>query len=224
MIITFDGTTSSGKSSIAKELSKKMGICFVSTGLIYRAITKKCLNLGISPEEDERIKFVLETTNLDYIYEKEKTTILVDGLIQQPADLRSPIVSNSTPLYACKSFVREYVRSIQKTIANKNEDVIVEGRDIGSVVFPEADFKFYVDADLKTRAERRFLDYVTQGKTITLDQVVKDVQLRDNQDQHREHSPLIMTSDCILIDTTNLTLEESVQKVQSIISERTQEK
>jgi len=224
MKITFDGTTSGGKSTIAKELSKQTGICFVSTGSIYRALTKKFVNLGISPTEDDKIKFALETTNLEYFHEKEKNIVKVDGLVQQPKDLHSPEISNLTPLYACKDFVREYVRNIQKTLANTHEDIIVEGRDIGSVVFPDADFKFYVDADLKTRAERRFNDYINQGKTISLEQVIKDIQERDNQDQHRKHSPLVMTSDSILIDTTNLTVQESVNKIKNIIQERTNER
>ena len=170
MVITFDGTNSSGKSTLAKELAKQTGICFVSTGLIYRAITKKCLNLNISHEEDDKIKFVLETTTLDYTQEKDKNIIKVDGLIQNPNELKSPEVSNKTPLYASKDFVREYVRTIQKSLAEKNQNIIVEGRDVGSVVFPNADFKFYVDADLKTRAERRFIDYVNQGKKVPLEQ------------------------------------------------------
>ena len=104
MIITFDGTTSSGKSSLAKELAKQTNICFVSTGLIYRAITKKCLTLGVSPKEDDKIKFILETTNLDYSHENERNIIKVDGLIQSPNDLKSPEVSNATPHYASKEF------------------------------------------------------------------------------------------------------------------------
>ncbi len=224
MIITFDGTTSSGKSTIAKTLAKQTGICYVTTGLIYRAITKKCLNLDVQPDNDEKIKFILDTTTIEYIQDKDKGYIKLDGLVQSPNELASPEVSKMTPKYACKEFVREHVRDIQKDLAKNNEDIIVEGRDIGSVVFPNADFKFYVDADLKTRAERRFIDYIKQGKNITLDQVIKDVQARDEQDQHRQHSPLIMTSDCILIDTTTLSVQECVDKIKSIIQEKTMEK
>ena len=220
MIITFDGTSGGGKSTLAKALSKQTGICFVSTGSIYRAITKKFLNLGISPDEEKKIKFVLETTNLEYLHEKDKNIVKVDGLVQQDKDIRSPEVSNSTPLYACKEYVREYVRGIQKMLANQYENIIVEGRDIGSVVFPDADFKFYVDADLKTRAERRFMDYASQGKNIALEQVIKDLQERDNQDQNREHSPLIMTRDSHLIDTTDLSVQECVDKITNIIQEK----
>ena len=224
MIITFDGTSSSGKSTIAKELGKQNNICFISTGYIYRAITKKCLNLGVSHEDDDKIKFIIETTTLDYYNDRDKTIIKVDGLIQTPQDLKSPEVSNATPLYASKEFVREFVRHIQKNLAKQNPDIIIEGRDIGSIVFPEADFKFYVDADLKTRAERRFLDYVSHGKDVTLEQVIKDVKERDNQDQHRKHSPLIMTSDAILIDTSNKSVKECVNEVQRIINNKINEK
>lgn len=224
MIIAIDGTTSSGKSSIAKELSKQTKICSVTTGSIYRAITKKCLNLGINPEDDEKIKFLLETTDLDYSFDKDKTIIKVDGLVQLPQDLASPEVSNLTPKIACKEIVRKFVRAIQKSLAEKNTDIIFEGRDIGSVVFPNADFKFYIDADLKTRAERRFIDYVNHGKEVTLDQVMKDVLARDEQDQHRDLSPLIMSSDSILIDTTEKTVLECVNKMKSIIQENTSEK
>ena len=220
MIITIDGTASSGKSSIAKELSKQTKIFFVSTGAIYRALTNKCLSLGVSSEDTEKLKFILETTDLEYYQEKDKTVLKVDGLVKSAKELHSPEVSNATAQYATKDFVRAYVRNIQRTLAAKNEDVIVEGRDIGSVVFPDADFKFFVDADLKVRAERRFLDYVEQGKVVPLSQVIKDVQERDNQDREREHSPLVMTQDAILIDTTNLTLQESVTKIKNIINEK----
>ena len=220
MIIAIDGTTSSGKSSITKELAKQTKICHINTGLIYRAITKKCLNLNISQNDDDNIKFLLETTNLEYSYDKEKITIKIDGLIQCHKDLTSPEVSNLTPEIAQKDFVREYVRNIQKQLAKINPSVIVEGRDIGSVVFPNADYKFYIDADINTRAERRYKDYLNQGKNITKEQVVKDIINRDNEDQNREHSPLIMTSDSILIDTTNLTIQESVDQIKKIINQQ----
>ena len=224
MIITFDGTSASGKSSIAKTLAQQTNMCFISTGLLYRAITKKFLNLGISPNDDEKIKFVLETTNIEYIQNKENNIIKVDGLIQNPKELKSPEVSNATPLYASKEFVRAYIRTIQNMIAKQNKNIIMEGRDIGSVVFPNADFKFYIDADLITRAERRFIDYSNQGKNVTLEQVIKDIQERDNQDQHRKHSPLVLSHNSILIDTTDLTLQESVNKIKNMIEEKLNEK
>jgi len=224
MIIAIDGTTSSGKSTIAKELSKQMKICYVSTGSIYRAITLKCLNFGVDYNDNERLLTILKTTDIEYTFEKENTIIKVDGLIQQKNDLASPEVSSLTPKIACKDFVREYVRQIQLKLAKENPDIIIEGRDIGSVVFPNADFKFYIDADLKTRAERRFMDYIKQGKTVTLKQVIEDVQARDEQDQHRDLSPLIMTSDSILIDTTEHSVQECVKTMRNIINERINER
>jgi len=220
MIIAIDGTSSSGKSSIARALGKKLNITTLGTGSIYRAIALKMLNLNISENDDIRIKEMLETTNIESFNYNGETTIKVDGLTQPKDVLSSHEVSVFTPLISCKDYVREYVRSYQRKLAEENKDIIIEGRDIGSVVFPSADYKFFIDADIKARASRRLNDYVNQGKIYTLKDVIEEIQERDNKDRQRHISPLIMTSDSILIDTSDISINQSVDKIISYINER----
>ena len=220
MIIAIDGTTSSGKTSISKALGAKLNCPTINTGSIYRAIAYKTTLLNIQPENEELIKTMLNSTIIEVSFVAGNNYIKIDGLFPTQNDLSSPEISNLTPKIANKPFVREFVRKIQKQLANDNNNIIVEGRDIGSVVFPNADFKFYIDADIETRAKRRLKDYISQGKNYSLQQVVDDVLKRDNQDQYRDNSPLIMTSDSILIDTTDLTIEQCVKKLISIIEEK----
>ena len=220
MIIAIDGTASSGKSTISRELGRKLGICVLGTGSIYRAITLKTLNLSINAADDESLAQMLETTKIECRFENGVTTIIVDGIAQQKDQLNSPEVSNTVAHISCKPFVREYVRKIQKQLASEHSDIIVEGRDIGSVVFPSAEVKLFIDADVVTRAKRRYEDYVNQGKKVNLNKVIEDIKLRDDEDRRREVSPLIMTSESILVDTSSSTVEESTDKIINIMKEK----
>lgn len=220
MIIAIDGTASSGKSSIAKALSKKLSIPILGTGSIYRAIALKMLNFNIDPNDDEFIKRTLDSTILNIHFSNNIPTIMVDNFVQELDKLNSHDVSIFTPKIACKDFVREFVRKIQKNHATKLENIIVEGRDIGSVVFPNAEVKFFIDADLTTRATRRLNDYIKQGKNITLQEVINELETRDNEDRFRHLSPLIMTEDSIILDTSSLNIEDAVNKMIKIIKEK----
>ena len=224
MIIAIDGTSSSGKSTIARTLGKRLNISVIGTGSIYRALALKMLNFGIDADDDSRINSMLDSTIINIGFSAGKISIIVDGILQQPNDLNSPNVSVFTPKMACKEFVREFVRKIQKQEALNHKDIIIEGRDIGSVVFPNAEVKIFVDADLTTRAKRRLADYTAQGKQKTLEDVIKELELRDNEDRNRELSPLIMTSDSIIIDTTSYSITESVDKIVKVIEEKTKNK
>ena len=224
MIIAIDGTASSGKSTISRELGKKLNISVLGTGSIYRAITLKVLNFNIRPYDDNRIKEMLETTIIESEFINGKTHIVIDGISQDLASLNSHEVSKLVPYISAKPFVREYVRNIQRTQASKHKDIIVEGRDIGSVVFPNADIKLFIDADEKTRAKRRKANYDQQGLNTPLNEVLKEIHERDEQDRSRSLSPLIMTSDAIIIDTSSLTIEESVNEIIKIINDKIQGK
>lgn len=220
MIIAIDGTASSGKSSIARALGKKLGFSVLGTGSIYRAIALKLLNLGIKADDDESIKQILETTTIESVYNGETTYIVLDGIIQPAASLNSHEVSVFVPHIASKEYVRVFVRKIQHDVANKNENIIVEGRDIGSVVFPEADIKLFIDADAVTRAKRRQANYLEQGKATSIEDVLAEIEERDNEDRTREVSPLIMTSDSMLIDTSSCSIDESVNMILKMVSDK----
>lgn len=220
MIIAIDGTASSGKSSIAKALGKRLGFAVLGTGSIYRAIALKLLNLGIKADDEESIKQILETTTIESIYNGETTSIVMDGIVQPLSALNSQEVSVFVPHVADKEFVREFVRKIQHDVALKNENIIVEGRDIGSVVFPEADLKLFIDADAVTRAKRRQANYLEQGQATSIDDVLAEIEERDNEDRNREISPLIMTSDSMLIDTSSCSVDESVNMILKMVSDK----
>lgn len=217
MIIAIDGTASSGKTSASRELSKRLNIPLLPTGLIYRAITFKALSENISPDNKFALLKMIERTEVDLVYMNKEVSIYLDRLPVSYEELKSQDVSENVAHYSCIPFVREFVRKIQKEQANKYADVIVEGRDIGSVVFPNADIKFFVDADLETRAKRRQKEYLSKGENLSLEKVKEIINARDEEDRHRVLSPLIMTSDSVLIDTSDMTIlgvvDEMIQKI-----------
>lgn len=217
MIIAIDGTASSGKTSASRELSKRLNIPLLPTGLIYRAITFKALGENISPDNKSALLKMIERTEIDLVYMNKEVSIYLDRLPVSYEELKSQEVSENVAHYSCIPFVREFVRKIQKEQAKKYADVIVEGRDIGSVVFPNADIKFFVDADLETRAKRRQKEYLSKGENLSLEKVKEIINARDEEDRHRVLSPLIMTSDSVLIDTSDMTIlgvvDEMIQKI-----------
>ncbi len=217
MIIAIDGTASSGKTSASRELSKRLNIPLLPTGLIYRAITFKALGENISPDNKSALLKMIERTEIDLVYMNKEVSIYLDRLPVSYEELKSQDVSENVAHYSCIPFVREFVRKIQKEQAKKYADVIVEGRDIGSVVFPNADIKFFVDADLETRAKRRQKEYLSKGENLSLEKVKEIINARDEEDRHRILSPLIMTSDSVLIDTSDMTIlgvvDEMIQKI-----------
>ena len=224
MIIAIDGTSSSGKSTISRELGRRLGINVLGTGSLYRSVALKMLNLSISIDDDERIKQMLEKTIIESKFSNGTTTILLDGIAQSLDRLNEPDVSELSALVAQKPYVRDFVRKIQRSMAEKSKHIIVEGRDIGSVVFPEAEIKLFIDADIVTRAKRRQAEYIKNGENIPLKKVIKQLEDRDIEDRKRDISPLIMTSDAIIIDTSSTPVSETVDRVISIITERTSKK
>ena len=210
MIIAIDGTSGSGKSTLAKKLAKTINFGFFSAGDLYRAITVKTLNLHITEDEDDKLQYMIDNTNIVYTYDGTKNVMLVDG-INVYDKLHTEEVSNFVSKISCKPFIREFVRKLQKDTALHNEHIVMEGRDIGSVIFPDADFKVYVDCKIEERARRRMKDYEALGDKVTLEKVVADMKERDYRDMHREISPLIMCENAYLIDTSLSPVDECVE-------------
>lgn len=210
MIIAIDGTSGSGKSTLAKRLAKKLNFGFFSAGDLYRAITVKTLNLHINENEDDKLQYMIDNTNVVYTYDGTQNVMLVDG-INVYDKLHTEEVSNFVSKISCKPFIREFVRKLQKDTALHNEHIVMEGRDIGSVIFPDADFKVYVDCKIEERAKRRLKDYETLGDKATLEKVIADMKERDYRDMHREISPLIMCENAYLIDTSLSPVDECIE-------------
>ncbi len=219
MIIAIDGTSSSGKSSIAKELGRRLGFHVLGTGSLYRAVALKMLNLSIDLSDDEMIKTMLSTSKIESHFENGVISISIDGIDTPMSTLNSQEVSALSAEVAQKPFVREFIRSIQHAEAEKHQHIIVEGRDIGSVVFPDAEIKLYIDADIVTRAKRKQATYHENGEDVKLEEVIRQLEQRDKEDRERDISPLIMTSTSIFVDTSAETLDQSVNKIIDLISE-----
>ena len=212
MIIAIDGTSGSGKSTLAKQLAKKLNFGFFSAGDLYRAITVKTLNLRIKEDEDDKLEYMIQNTSVVYTYDGTKNVMLVDGM-NITDRLHTEEVSNFVSKISCKPFIREFVRKLQKETAIHNEHIVMEGRDIGSVIFPEADFKIYVDCKIEERAKRRLRDYESLGDKVTLEKVIADLKDRDYRDTHREISPLIMCENAYLIDTSLNSVDECLELI-----------
>ena len=212
MIIAIDGTSGSGKSTLAKMLAKKLNFGFFSAGSLYRTITLKALNLHINDDEDDKLQYMIERTNIVYTYDGEKNVMLLDG-IDVADKLHNEEISSHVAKYACKPYIREFVRTLQRDTQNHNENIVMEGRDIGSIIFPNADFKVYVDCNVETRAKRRHKDYAIKNPNVSFEQILEEIKERDYKDMHREISPLIMCENAFLIDTSLTPADECVEMI-----------
>ena len=204
MKIAIDGPAGSGKSSLAKEIAKRLGVLYVDTGAMYRAITLKLLKEDESSYED-----ILKNTKISF----EGDKIFLDGK-DVSKEIRENEISNKTSEMSKKKIIRDYLVKMQREIA-RDKDVVMEGRDIGSVVLKDAEYKFFLTADVKTRAMRRYKQI--DDDKVSFDEILEDLKVRDYNDSHRENSPLIQTEDAILIDSTDLNAEETIEKIISYI-------
>lgn len=210
MIITLDGPSGSGKSTLAKRLAKVMNFTHIDSGSIYRAIAYYFITNGVASDNYEKS---LEDINISY----SKNGVLLDGK-RLKSEIRTVDVTELSSKIATYPFVRNYVDNIIKEIAG-NTSVVVDGRDIGSSVLPNADFKFYIEADIQKRAARRILQIKRKNpeSNIAVSDVREDLKIRDDRDKNREYSPLCIPENAIIIDTTNDSVKESLQKITRII-------
>lgn len=210
-VVAIDGTSGSGKTTTAKKVSKLLGWLYLDTGATYRAVAYFVLMRGINPNDEEKVTQILDELNIDIEkVNNEQRTIVNDEDVSNK--LRTDEVNKAvTPVSKMKT-VRRFLVGIQREIVDDN-NVIVEGRDIGTVVFPNADLKFYMDADISIRARRRGL----QDSKENLTEVEKDLKRRDYHDSTREESPLKKADDAYLLDTSSLTIDEQVDIVISEI-------
>lgn len=202
MVIAIDGTSGSGKSSVARIIAEETAFELINTGKIYRKIAKDCLEKKISAEEETKVTEIAKSICLEKLEDSE---------------LHSEEISRAVPLYAKIPSVRIEVRKIQQELGN-TKNIVVEGRDIGTVVFPNAQFKFFITATIEERARRRQKQLGVTGED-SLVSIMKNLEERDHQDEHRTSSPLATASDAEVIDTTELTLEEVVKGILKKVKE-----
>jgi CMP/dCMP kinase len=217
-VVTIDGPAAAGKSTTARAVARRLGCLYLDSGALYRALAVLALRRGIRPEEQERVAALVADVDLDLVPEPEGTRVLVDG-IDVTAEIRSPQVSEAASRLAEQPTVRERMGEIQRRVARRRS-VVVEGRDTGSVVFPDAAVKIYLDASSAERARRRWRELAARGAPADLAEVQADVERRDRRDRERELAPLVAAPGSVVVDTTGLSLEEQVERVLGVIRSR----
>lgn len=210
-IIAIDGPAGSGKSTTAREVAKRLGFLYIDSGAIYRAITLEILKKGINIEDTQKVKQIVENTKIEVESSAHGFRLMVNGEDVTEA-IRSPQVSTQVSLVSENAYVREMITQKQRDMAD-DLSVVVEGRDIGTVVFPDADLKIYMDASVEERAQRRFKELRAKGYEVTLKDIMQDITSRDARDSSRALSPLKKAEDAILIDTTHLNFEKQVDLI-----------
>lgn len=210
--IAIDGPSGAGKSTIAKIVASKLSFEYIDTGAMYRALTLKTLNLGLNPNSKEDVLKAMKNTIIDF----NDNHIYLDGK-NVDIDIRENIISKNVSYIAKIKEVRERMVDIQKQLAIR-KSVIMDGRDIGTVVLPKADYKFFITASIDERSNRRYKELVLKGeKDISFEQVKSEIIIRDKLDTSRENSPLIKAKDAYILDNTNKTIDECVDEIISIV-------
>lgn len=200
--IAVDGPSGAGKSTIAKEIAKELSIDYIDSGAMYRAIGYKMVERGIALDDEKGVTDLLEDTKIDF---KEGSIYLDDEDISN--EIRTPLISRMASDCSKLFAVREKLVELQRKMGEE-KSVIMDGRDIGTNVFPDAEFKFYITATVEERARRRYLELQEKGDYQTLEEVLKDMEQRDYNDSTRELNPLVKAQDAVLVDTTDMTIEE----------------
>ncbi|MBI4697492.1 MAG: (d)CMP kinase [Nitrospirae bacterium] len=209
-IITIDGPSGAGKSTIAKLLAKKLGYKYLDTGALYRVVAWKADDAHIDPDNEEELDRVLENIKITF----DDNRILVNG-IDVTSQIRNPDIGELSSKVSAKPAVRARLFSIQRELGLQGKAVI-EGRDTGTVIFPESENKFFLDASFEQRGKRRHKELKESGKIddkTTLEDIIEGIKTRDNRDSTRQNAPLKRTDDMLYVDTTDLTLEEVVAKM-----------
>jgi len=225
IIIAIDGYSSCGKSTLAKDLAKILDYLYIDSGAMYRAVTLTCLNANLIENDKvniDRLKELLQNTTIAFKQNNQTgrfETFLNDELVEDR--IRDINVSNNVSLVSTIDFVREKMVHLQQEIG-KNKRIVMDGRDIGTVVFPTAELKLFMIADSEIRAERRYKELSEKNKNITLQEIAENIKKRDFIDQNREISPLKQAEDAIVLNNNDFTQQEQLNIILNIIKEKFQ--
>lgn len=215
--IAIDGPAGAGKSTIAKKLAKELGYVYVDTGAMYRAMAYYFLTNNISSDDEEAIAKACDNVNVSIAYKNNEQQVLLNG--ENISDkIRNEEVGNMASATSVYPVVRTKLVELQRQLAQK-ENVIMDGRDIGTVVLPNANVKIYLTASSKVRAQRRFDELTEKGISCKFDEIEKDIIDRDYRDMHRETSPLKQADDAVLLDSSDMDIDAVIEKMKEIIRE-----
>lgn len=212
--MAIDGPAGSGKSTTARLVAARLGYAFLDTGAMYRALTYFALTNGISPSDADALSAVAEKLKIKFRTEDEVNRVFLNNT-EVTDEIRTPDVTKAVSEVSAHKGVREAMVAKQRQMG-KRGNVVAEGRDTTTVVFPNADVKVFLEASIRERAQRRLIDLARAGIATTIEEQMEDIERRDRYDSNREHSPLKKASDAYVVDTSNCTIEEQVERVLTI--------
>jgi CMP/dCMP kinase len=218
LVIAIDGPAGAGKSTVAQKLAERLGLTYVDSGATYRAAALKVLRSGVSPEDEPKVATVISAANLQVITDGVKPHVLLDGG-DVSASIRTPEVTLAAAKVSRLPEVRKKLIELQRRFA-RGRGVVMEGRDIGTIVFPDAPLKIFLGADRKERARRRLEQDLKEGRGGSLEEIAYELGRRDQLDAERKISPLVAASDAIEIDSTHLTADQVVDRILEFARER----
>ena len=217
--IAIDGPAGAGKSTIAKRLAKELGYQYVDTGAIYRTVAYFLDLLGVSPKDVDGVSRYLDELTIGIEYDEEGKQHMIMNGMDVTDDIRTQDISQKASLVSAHKVVRDMLLDMQRDVA-RHHNVIMDGRDIGTVVLPKATVKIFLTASAEVRAKRRTDELLAKGQKVSYEQTLKDIQQRDYQDMNRPIAPLKQAKDAVLLDTSDLNIEEVVARMKEIIGKK----
>ena len=220
MIVAIDGPAGSGKGTVAKEIAKRMGLINLDTGATYRCVALACVRNGVTLEQKDEIISLAGEQDIRFEYEDSAIKVFLNGE-DVTTEIRSAPVSKIVSQISSLVPVRLKMVELQRKMAEGN-NVIAEGRDMTTYVFPNAEVKIYLDADVEERARRRYKENKEKGIDLTYEEVLENIKIRDENDKHKEIGSLMVAEDAVIVDTTKLSIKEMVDEVERVILEKGQ--
>ena len=217
--VAIDGPAGAGKSTIARRLAGELGFRYVDTGAIYRTVAYFMDLWGVSPKDVDGVNRYIDELTVGIEYDDEGVQHMLMNGMDVTGDIRTPEISQKASLISAHAVVRDVLLDMQRNMAEEY-DVVMDGRDIGSVVLPKATVKIFLTASPEVRARRRYQELLEKGQKASYEQVLRDVQQRDYQDTHRDIAPLKMCRDSVKVDTSEMDLEQSVAAIRKIVEDK----
>jgi len=217
--IAIDGPAGAGKSTIAKRLAKELGYCYVDTGAIYRTVAYFLDLLGVSPKDVDGVERYIDELTINIEYDENGAQHMIMNGMDVSGDIRTQDISQKASLVSAHAVVRDVLLDMQRDVARKN-NVIMDGRDIGTVVLPDADVKIFLTASAEVRAQRRTDELIAKGQKAVYETILKEIIQRDYQDTHRPIAPLKQAKDAVLVDTSEMDIEQVLAAIKTIIGEK----
>ena len=217
--VAIDGPAGAGKSTLARRLASDLGYIYVDTGAIYRTVAYFMDLWGVSPKDVDGVNRYIDELTVGIEYDDEGVQHMLMNGMDVTGDIRTPEISQKASLISAHAVVRDVLLDMQRNMAEEY-DVVMDGRDIGSVVLPKATVKIFLTASPEVRAKRRCKELQEKGQKVDYDQILKDIRQRDYQDTHRDIAPLKMCRDSVKVDTSEMDLEQSVAAIRKIVEEK----